>query len=85
MTPETRTISEELFQRIQREFLEMPSLRLTQPQACRLWGMDRELCVKLLARLVDAKFLMRTQDGNVVQLDRRHVGAYAVDRPVELS
>ena len=30
------------FQRVQGEFLEMPGLRLTQPQACRLWGLDRE-------------------------------------------
>lgn len=85
MTPETRAISEELCRRIQGEFLEMPGLRLTQPQACRLWGLDRELCVQLLALLVDAKFLMRTRDGNFVQLDRTHVGTYAFERPVELS
>ena len=85
MTPETRAIPEELVRRIQSEFLEMPGLRLTQPQACRLWGLDRDLCVKLLASLVDAKFLMRTRDGNFVQLDRTQVGAYAVDRRVELS
>ena len=85
MTPETGAISEELFRRIQGEFLEMPGLRLTQPQACRLWGLDRELCVQLLARLVDARFLMRTRDGSFVQLDRTHAGAYDFERPMELS
>jgi len=70
MTPETRAIPEELFLRIQGEFLEMPGLRLTQPQACRLWGLDRDLCMLLLGRLVDAKFLIRTRDGRFMQLDR---------------
>jgi hypothetical protein len=85
MTPETGAIPEELCQRIQGEFLEMPGLRLTQRQACRLWGLDRELCVQLLARLIDAKFLMPTRDGSFVQLDRTQAGPYAFDRPAELS
>lgn len=85
MTPDTRAIPEELFRRIQGEFLEMPGLRLSQPQACRLWGLDRELCLLLRARLVEAKFLARTHDGSFVQLDRPQVGAYAFDQPVELS
>jgi hypothetical protein len=58
MTPETRAIS--------------PALRLTPSQACRLWGLDSEVCVQLLAQLVDAKFLTRTRDGSfIIQLDRR--------------
>jgi hypothetical protein len=69
MTPETRAISEELFQRIQGEFLEMPGLRLTSSQACRLWGLDTDVCGQLLAQLVDVKFLTRTRDG-FMQLDR---------------
>ena len=63
-------LSEALFQRIQGEFLEMPGLCLTQLQACRLWGLDRETCGTVLSRLVDAKFLTRTRDGSFVQLDR---------------
>jgi hypothetical protein len=70
MTPEGRAISEELFQRIQGEFLEMPGLRLTPSQACRLWGLDSDVCVRLLAQLVDVKFLTRTRDGSFMQLDR---------------
>jgi hypothetical protein len=78
-------ITDELFRRIQGEFLEMPGLRLTQRQACRLWGLDTEQCVLLLSRLVDAKFLMRTRDGSFVQLDRTQPGAYAMARPAEWS
>ena len=70
MTPETRAISEALCLRIQGEFLEMPGLRLTSSQACRLWGLDRDLCGQLLAQLVDVKFLTCTRDGSFMQLDR---------------
>jgi hypothetical protein len=73
MTPETRAIPEELFQRIQGEFLEMPGLRLTPSQACRLWGLDSDVCRQLLAQLVDVKFLMRTRDGMFMQLDRTQI------------
>ncbi len=86
MTPETCDIPEELFRRIQGEFLEMPGLRLTQPQACRLWGLDRDMCMLLLARLVDAKFLTRTRDGSFMQLDRTYPGPFETvhaQRPFE--
>jgi hypothetical protein len=66
----THVVPEALSSRIRGEFLEMPGLRLTQPQACRLWGLDRETCGTLLSHLVDAKFLIRTRDGAFVQLDR---------------
>ena len=66
------TVSDALFRRIQGEFHEMPGLCLTQPQACRLWGLDRETCGMVLSRLVDQKFLTRTREGAFVQLDRSH-------------
>jgi hypothetical protein len=69
-TTTTCAVPDALFRRIQGEFLEMPGLCLTQPQACRLWGLDRETCGTLLSRLVDAKFLTRTRDGAFIQLDR---------------
>jgi len=69
-TQSTHVVPEALFRRIQGEFLDMPGLRLTQPQACRLWGLDRETCGTLLSHLVEAKFLTRTRDGAFVQLDR---------------
>jgi hypothetical protein len=48
--------------RIRAEYLEMPGLRLTVPQAVRLWNVDRETCLPLLASLVEAGFLYRSGD-----------------------
>lgn len=64
MTPEPpRREYDEVLRRVQGEFLEMPGLRLSEPQARRLWGLDAEQCAALLRDLVDAKFLCRTRDG----------------------
>lgn len=48
---------------IRSEFLEMPGLCLTKPQAQRLWGLDPLVCETLLDALVDATFLRRTKEG----------------------
>jgi hypothetical protein len=60
---------EEVLQRIQGEYLEMPGLRLTAAQAQRLWGLDQEMCSSLLAALVDASFLRQTRDGAYIRSD----------------
>jgi hypothetical protein len=60
---------DEVLQRIQGEFVEMPGLRLTGAQAQRLWGLDRDVCDALLGALVDARFLTRTKDGAYTRLD----------------
>lgn len=60
---------DEVLQRIQGEYLEMPGLRLTAAQAQRLWGLERDVCAALLGALVDAKFLAQTRDGAFVRLD----------------
>lgn len=60
---------DEVLQRIQGEYLEMPGLRLTTAQAQRLWGLDRDLCQSLLDALIDAKFLSRTRDGSFVRVE----------------
>ena len=60
---------DEVLQRIQGEFVEMPGLRLTPAQAQRLWGLERDVCDALLGALVDAKFLLRTRDGSFVRMD----------------
>lgn len=52
-----------LLQRVCGEFLEMPGLRLTAPQAQRLWGVDERTCLWLLDRLVETKFLCRSAHG----------------------
>lgn len=60
---------DEVLQRIQGEFLEMPGLRLTPAQARRLWGLERDVCDALLGALVDAKFLAPTRDGAFVRME----------------
>jgi hypothetical protein len=59
----------DVLQRVQAEFLEMPGLRLTEPQACRLWGLDHASCGALLVELVDAKFLFQTPRGAFMRVD----------------
>jgi hypothetical protein len=59
----------EMLCRIRAEFLEMPGLCLTEPQARRLWSLDGRTCSTLLAALVDAKLLVRTADGQVMSPD----------------
>ena len=54
---------EDVFRRVQGEYLEMPGLRLTAAQAQRLWGLDRAACDAVLGALVDAKFLFCSRDG----------------------
>jgi len=60
---------DEVLQRIQGEYVEMPGLRLTPAQAQRLWGLERDVCDALLGALVDAKFLAQTRDGAYIKLD----------------
>ena len=69
MTPEQTGSREDVLRRVQGEFLEMPGLRLTQPQARRLWGLDATVCDALLSALVDANFLFRTRDGAFMRVE----------------
>ncbi len=49
--------------RIRGEFREMPGLRLTLDQACRLWQVDAQTCEMLLGQLVGEGFLCTTNSG----------------------
>ena len=60
---------DDVLQRIQGEYAEMPGLRLTPAQAQRLWGLDRATCEALLKTLVNEKFLSQTQDGSFIRTD----------------
>jgi hypothetical protein len=60
---------DDVLQRIQGEFVEMPGLCLTAAQAQRLWGLDRDLCDKLLEGLVNAQFLAQRRDGSFIRVD----------------
>ena len=54
------------------EYLEMPGLALTKPQARRLWGLDDDICGMLLEEMVNANFLRKTPRNLYVRLDRDH-------------
>lgn len=60
---------DELIVRIRGEYLEMPGLALTVPQAQRLWGLDHSTCERLFQRLVEARFVRRTRHGRFVLWD----------------
>jgi hypothetical protein len=63
-----------LTSRVRGEFLEMPGLRLTLAQACRLWDLDLVTCTEVLSDLMSQQFLHRTPDGAYV--------AFPMTRPV---
>lgn len=46
-----------LVARVRGEYVEMPGLRVTLAQACRLWQVDMATCEKLLDHLVRDGFL----------------------------
>jgi hypothetical protein len=69
VTPELSSRSEDVLRQVRGEFLEMPGLRLTEPQARRLWNLDEAACAALLNVLVDAKFLFKTRDGAFMRVD----------------
>ena len=70
MTPDaTHGHGDDVLRRVQGEFLEMPGLRLTEPQARRLWGLDGASCAALLRSLVDANFLFQTRDGAFMRVE----------------
>lgn len=62
---------DELVDRARLEFQALPGLRLTQDQACRLWGLTPAECGALRSRLIDAQFLARTDDGSLLRADMR--------------
>jgi hypothetical protein len=58
--------SDTLASRVRGEYLEMPRLRLTQPQAARLLGLETAACSALLERLTAEGFLRRGGRGQYV-------------------
>jgi hypothetical protein len=57
---------------IQAEYLEIPGLHLTRPQARRLWNLEPQVCDALLEALVAVDFLRKTpRDGFVLASSTR--------------
>ena len=59
-----------LLDRVRSEFMEMPGLQLTVPQASRLWGLDLSASRLVIDTLVEASFLRWTARGTVIRTDR---------------
>jgi hypothetical protein len=53
--------------RIQGEYREMPGLILSESQARRLWGLDRQTCGAIMTMLIEQHVLKRTPDGAYVR------------------
>jgi hypothetical protein len=60
-----------LLTRVRAEFSEMPGLRLTLAQACRLWQLEPTVCEVVLDALVCERFLLQTPSGAFVRAERR--------------
>jgi hypothetical protein len=58
-----------LVSRIRSEFMEMPGLQLTLPQAARLWGLEQRICHDVIQALVDTSFLRWTPRGTIVRVE----------------
>jgi hypothetical protein len=56
--------------RVRFDFIEMPGLELTMPQAVRLWGMGMDDCRFVVDALVDAGFLHWTSSRTLVRTRR---------------
>ena len=61
---------EALVQRVRGEFREMPGLRLTFAQACRLWQLDAATCGVVLDRLTRDGVLLQTRHGHYIAAPR---------------
>ena len=57
------TSRDRLLTRVQSEFEEMPSLRLTFDQACRLFSLAPDVCGRILTRLLDDDVIWIAEDG----------------------
>ena len=60
--------------KIRAEYDALPGLKLTLPQAQRLWGLDRPTCTRVLGDLVESRYLACTRDGSFVRAEVRSTG-----------
>ena len=60
---------DEVVRRVRGEFLEMPGLVLTFPQAERLWGLEQDLCRKVINALIGSEFLRCTSAGTIARAE----------------
>jgi DNA-directed RNA polymerase subunit RPC12/RpoP len=57
-----------LTDRIRREFTELPGLKLTPAQACRLWHVNEDACLRAMTSLITEGFLRQMPSGAFIAL-----------------
>ena len=58
--------------RIEREYLELPGLSLTERQVRKLWGLPGDLCEAALGELLRHDFLVQTAGGTFLRRTTHH-------------
>ena len=61
-------LSADLVKRVRAEYGEMPGLRLTVAQACRLWQLDEATGEAVMKQLMDDGVIRRMADGAYVSM-----------------
>jgi hypothetical protein len=65
--------------RIQTEYVEMPGLKLTLPQAGRLFGLPVHVCNDALTILLAGGFLLQMADGSFIYQGAHPLGVDSLD------
>ncbi len=60
-------LEEPVLRRAYDHYLEMPGLRLTRAQACRLWGLDEQTCISVLTQLLELHLIEPDEQGRYRQ------------------
>ena len=78
------SLSPALITRIRGEFTEMPGLKLTIQQACRMWDVQESVCREVLDQLAREGFLFHTPSGAFVGMPSatRMLKVESVSRPL---
>jgi len=74
--------------RVRLDFVEMPEMELTLPQAVRLWSLGMDDCRYVLDSLVDAGFLAWTPKRTIVRKGRDPLSSQdtqTTDIPVQVA
>jgi hypothetical protein len=73
-----------LTDRIRAEFGDLPGLKVTFAQACRLWHADESKCLAALEALVEEGFLRRSASGAFIALPKPQGNAMKAALPESL-
>jgi len=74
-----------LVDRVRLDFVEMPEMELTLPQAVRLWSLGMDDCRFVIDSLVDAGFLAWTPKRTIVRKGRDPLSRRPDDQAANIS